>query len=58
MAKGRKLDRPIKTRECDIAMARAKGILKTCEKDCRHCMCCIETDYNGDREHVTMRGDE
>lgn len=44
-------------RECDEPMARSKGLLP-CEKDCEHCMACIETTDTGIRQHCnTHRGD-
>ena len=49
-------------RECDQAMARSKGIIgsrhtniRRCNGECSRCMACIETDSNGEREHVRFK---
>lgn len=39
-------------RECDVPMARSKGLLP-CDKDCKNCMACIETTNTGERRHCT-----
>lgn len=52
----------VKQRECDEAMAKSKGLignkytnLKHCSKDCENCIACIESDCEGNREHVSIR---
>lgn len=44
----------ISRRYCDVPMARSKGYVGRCSKDCRRCFCCIEVDINGDSEHVNI----
>lgn len=47
----------IVSRRCDVPMARRKGLLNKCKKDCRHCLCCIEMNEWGRESHVdTVRG--
>lgn len=49
-------------RECDEAMAKSKGIIgkretnmEKCRENCGKCIACIETDIEGNREHVNVR---
>lgn len=41
-------------RECDAAMARKKRMYSWCNKNCKTCVCCIETDQYGNREHTDI----
>lgn len=47
--------RIIVRRYCDEQMARSKGYLGNCNKDCRRCICCIEIDQIGNKEHVNIK---
>lgn len=44
----------ISRRYCDEPMARSKGYIGRCNRDCRRCFCCIEVDINGETEHVDL----
>lgn len=40
-------------RECDTAMAKKKKMFGHCLQECKSCICCIQIDQDGDREHVS-----
>lgn len=44
----------IKKRRCDEPMARQKGILGKCRRNCPQCLCCIEMDEHGNESHVSI----
>ena len=47
----------IKRRRCDVPMARRKGLLGKCRRNCGECLCCIEMDEWGNESHVgVVRG--
>ena len=49
-----KRTRMIIKRRCDIPMARRKGILGRCNRQCRTCLCCIVMGEGGIEHHVTV----